>query len=173
MGVVYLTILVAVKGLNHPHFWIWCFYIQHMCPSKISTSLSHLPCWGVKFLLFPSIYPLYSYCLCTWHPACPIAGYWCTRSINASPIVVVNSKAVWIVYANGFWCKNIFSTDIPRVFAMKKMWTVSPHIYRGFSFALAIFTANSHPVCQPVQAVKLQWYHSKNASLCVCHKLKL
>ena len=78
------------------------------------------------------------------------------------------------IYANSFWCKhvfwhkNIFSTDILRVFAAKNVWTVTPYIYRGFSFALAIFTVNSCPECQPVQDAKSKWYQGENASHCVC-----
>ena len=37
----------------------------------------------------------------------------------------------------------------------KNMWTVSSHIYRGFSFAVAFFAANLHPVCQPVRDAKI------------------
>ena len=80
---------------------------------------------------------------------------------------VVTWQGMWIVYTNGFWCKNVFSTDIQRVFAAKKH-ELFLHIYRGFSFALAIFTANSHPVCQPVHNVKLQQYWSKSTLCFVC-----
>ena len=73
------------------------------------------------------------------------AGYWCTRSIKASPIVVVHSKDVWNCflvqklflhrYTGVFCAKNMCELFLLRYtwgFLCKKyVWTVSPQIYRG------------------------------------------
>ena len=114
------------------------------------------------------------------------AGYWCTRSINASPIVVLNletQKLCKLYLQMVFGANTVFGTITvfgmntfsPQIYwgvlPWKNVWTVSPHIYRGFSFGLAIFTTNLHLVCQPICNAKSRRYRSENASRCVCHEL--
>ena len=62
----------------------------------------------------------------------------------------------------------MFSPQIYQGFLVQtKHVNCFPHIYRGFSFALAIFTVNSCPGCQPVHDAKSWQNCSKNMSHCV------
>ena len=52
--------------------------------------------------------------------------------------------------ANTVFGANAFPPQIYQGFLLQKMCELFPHIYiEGFLFALAIFTANLHEVCQP------------------------
>ena len=131
-----------------PHFYspdnMVCGQLAYSsCPAFSSCpAYSSYPANLLLFILSQKMILTYSVTLCvTWHG-------------NKNAFTVKRSL-------------NVFSTDIPRVFAVKKhMWTVSPHIHKGFSFALAIFAVNSHPVCQPVHNAKLWQYHCENTSCC-------
>ena len=97
--------------------------------------------------------------------------------VRAPSPIFVNLFTVYINFHSlkGSKCAAI------TIYTVIEVWLMLGHrhknslrlrlIYRGFSFALAIFTANLHAVCQSARDAKLWRYRGENVSRCVCHEL--